>query len=76
MRNITKPGLRTKDAVIIPSPGYQDGTTIISTQTADMTNSETDLNQTASSENQSAKYKYPRVRQDIPKEGRGQYQAP
>ena len=72
---ITKPTLKTKDAVKVESPVYKDGTTIIGTQSADMRNSQTDLNQTASSENLSAQYKYPRVSQDIPAEGRGQYEA-
>jgi len=73
---IEKPKLKVKDAVEIPRVGYQDGTEIIPTKSADMKNSGTDLNQTASSENQSAKYKYPRVSQEVPSEGRGQYQEP
>ena len=40
---------------------------------ADMKNSGTDLNGTASEENLSAKFKHPRVSQDVPAEGRGQY---
>ena len=73
---IEKPKLKVKDAVEIPRGGYQDGTEIISTKSADMKNSGTDLNQTASSVNQSAKYKYPRVSQEVPAEGRGQYEEP
>lgn len=73
---IKKPTLRTKDAVEIPSPTYKDGTDLIQTKSADMTNSGTDLNQNASGENLSAKFKYPRVSQDIPTEGRNQYLKP
>jgi len=73
---IEKPKLKLKDALEVSRPEYKDGTEIIGTKSADMNNSETDLNQTASSENLSAKYKYPRVSQEIPAEGQGQYQSP
>ncbi len=72
---IKKPQLKTKDAVEIPSPSFKDGSTIVPDKQPDMKNSETDLNQTASSENQSAKYKYPRVKQEVPEAGKGQYEA-
>ena len=72
---IKKSQLKTKDAVEIPSPSFKDGTTIIPDRQPDMKNSGTDLNQTASSENQSAKYKYPRVTQEAPEAGKGQYKA-
>jgi hypothetical protein len=73
---IKKPTLKTKDAVEVQSPEYKDGSTFIPNQSVDMTNSGTDLNQTASGENLSAKFKHPRVSQDIPSAGRGQYQDP
>lgn len=56
----------------VAKPEYKDGTEIISTKSADMSGS-MDLNQTASSENLSAKFKNPRVSQDIPEAGRNQY---
>lgn len=40
----------------------------------DITNSDTSLNTTASTENESRKYKYPNVSQDVPEKGRNQYQ--
>lgn len=52
----------------------QGGTTIISTKSADTRNSDTNLNVDNSEINQSAKYKYPNVRQNtsqMPKESGG-----
>ena len=69
---IKKPQLKTKTAVEIPSPSFKDGTTIIPDRQPDMKNSESDLNQTASSANLSAKYKT--GSQDVPEAGRGQYE--
>ena len=72
---ITKPSLDSKPtAGVVGTPTYQDATTLISTKSADMTNSDTDLNITASNENLSAKFKYPRVSEDVPAAGRNQYE--
>lgn len=72
---ISKPTLECKYPVGngVSSPEYAGATEIISTKSADMKNSGTDLNQSASSENLSAKFKHPRVSQDIPSAGQGQY---
>lgn len=77
MEYIKKPSLDCKYPVGngIHAPGYKEGgTTIIATKTADMNNTGTDINITASQENLSAKFKYPRVRQDIPAAARNQYE--
>lgn len=73
---IKKTSLNTKRPVGngVAVPQFSDGTEIISTKSADVTNSDSDLNQTSSSENLSAKYKYPRVSEDVPEAGRGQYE--
>lgn len=74
---IEKPTLKTKDAVQVDSPVYKAGVSeLISTHSADTTNSSTNLNQTASQEDLSAKFKYPNVKQEVPAEGRGQYLKP
>jgi hypothetical protein len=73
---ITKPALDCKYPVGngVSKPEYKSGgTDIIKTKTADMKNSGTDINITASTVNLSAKFKYPRVKQDIPEAGRNQY---
>ncbi len=71
---ITQPALDSKDTGgVVGQPSYAGATTIIATKSADMTNSTTDLNVSASSENLSAKYKYPRVSQDVPPKAANQY---
>ena len=72
---IKKPTLKTKKAVEVQSPEYKDGSTFIEAGSPNMSGG-SGLNQTASSENLSAKFKYPRVSQDIPAEGRNQYLKP
>lgn len=73
---ITKPELDSKASTGgVASPVFGAGENIIPTKSADMSNSETDLNQSASSENRSAKFKNPAVRQDIPEAGRGQFES-
>lgn len=58
----------------INAPVMKDGVeTLISTMSADTTNSGTDLNQSASSENLSAKFKNPNVKTEIASEAQGQY---
>lgn len=58
----------------INAPVYFDGVAnIISTMSADMKNSDTNINQSASQENRSAKFKNPNVSQNVPSEGQGQY---
>ncbi len=67
MQDITKPNLDAMKPIGngVNAPVYQDSeTVIIATKSADMTNSDTDLNISASTENLSAKYKTPRVNQD------------
>ena len=71
---IKKTPLKTKQAVEIPSPEYKDGSTFIEGETTNIKNNKAETTQTTSSENLSAKYKNPRVSQDIPSAGRGQYQ--
>lgn len=62
--NITTPSMDTEEMYQVGNVGYMNGgTTIISTKTADMTNSDTNLNVTPNEVNQSAKYKYPNVKQ-------------
>lgn len=58
---IEKTNLDTKSPVGngVATPEFTDGTTLISTKTADTTNSDTNLNQSASEKNLSAQYKYP-----------------
>lgn len=65
--NITEPSLiKTEQEYNVGQVGYHGGVTpIISTYSADMTNSDTNtLDTTASEENLSAKYKNPNVKQD------------
>ncbi len=64
--NITQPSLNdAEQEYIVGQVGYHGGVTpIITTMTADTTNSGTDLNITASEQNLSAKYKNPNVKQD------------
>lgn len=73
----TKPDLKTKRPVGgngVAAPEYKEGeTVIIATKSADMTNSSTNINQTASGENLSAKFKNPNVKQSVPEAGQGQY---
>lgn len=64
---ITQPNLDTKKPVGngVNAPVYENGeANIITTKSADMTNSDSTLNISASEENLSAKYKYPRNSQD------------
>jgi hypothetical protein len=71
---IDKINLDAEEMYIVGTPSFQDGTTIIPNVTPDMTNSDTDLNITASEENLSAKYKYPSVSQStsqVPAEPNG-----
>ena len=71
---IIQPSLNSKNTGgNVGQPEYAGTTTIISTKSADMTNSTTDLNGTYSSENLSAKYK--NGSQDVPEKGRNQYTA-
>lgn len=63
----TKPDLKTMKPIGngVNAPVYKEGeTVIIATKSANMTNSGTDLNISASNENLSAKFKNPRNRQD------------
>ena len=74
---IEKPKLDTKKPVGngISVPVYKDGeTVIIATKSADTTNAGTDINGTYDHTNLSAKFKNPRVSQDVPAEGKGQYE--
>lgn len=74
---ITQPNLDTKKPVGgngIEAPVYKNGVeNIISTMSAPTTNPGTDLNQSASGENLSAKFKNPQKKQDVPEAGRNQY---
>lgn len=71
---ITTPSLDTKDTGgNVGQPVYASATTLISTKSADMTNSDTDLNGSYSSENRSAKFK--NGTQDVPAKGQNQYEA-
>jgi hypothetical protein len=64
MDYIKKTSLDAEESYKVGVVGYNDGTTIIPVSTPDMTNSSTNtLDTTASSENLSAKYKYPNVHQ-------------
>ena len=75
-QDITQPKLDTKKPVGngINAPVYKNGVeNIIATKSADMTNSSTDLNGTASNKNLSAQFKNPRVKQDVPAAGQNQY---
>ena len=63
----SKPNLDTKKPVGngVSTPRYMDGVpSLAKTMTADMTNSSTSLNTTASVENRSKKFKNPQVKQD------------
>ncbi len=63
--NISSPTLDAEEDYNVGTVSYHTGgTAIISTMTADTTNSGTDLNITNSEENLSAKFKYPRVSQN------------
>lgn len=72
-----QPNLDTKKPVGghgVEAPVYKNGVAdIAKVMTASTTNPGTDLNQTASSENLSAKFKNPQVKQDVPGAGRNQY---
>lgn len=69
---IEKPNLDSKDTGgAVGQPTYAGNTVIISTKSADMTNSSTDLNGYCSEENLSAKWK--NGSQDVPEKGRNQY---
>lgn len=72
---IDKPSLECKYPVGngVAAPEYAGATTIIPNQSADMSGG-TGLNGTASEENLSARFKNPRVHQDIPDAARNQYQ--
>lgn len=77
MEYIQKTDLESKPtAGVAGTPQFQDSDTFIPSSSADMKNSDSDLNQTASSENLSAKYKYPRVSEDVPPQAQGQYEQP
>lgn len=56
----------------VSTPVYQDGTTLIPNSQPSMANPG-ELNQTASNQNLSAKFKYPKVSQDVPEAGKNQY---
>jgi len=71
---ITKPTLNPKEPCVVGTPTYADSTTIIDSYQPDMTNSETQINITASEEDRSAKWCFPNVTQDIPEGGKNQYQ--
>jgi hypothetical protein len=74
----TQPNLDTKKPVGgngIDAPVYKNGVATLATvMSADTKDSSTNMNQTASSENRSAKFKNPNVKQNIPSAGQGQYQ--
>ena len=75
MEYIKKTALDTKKPVGngIQAPQFKTGgTTIVPNGSADMTNSGTDINITASTANLSAKWK--NGAQDVPEAGRGQYE--
>jgi len=75
--NITKPSIECKYPVGngITKPVYQNGpSNLITTKSASMKNEGTDITGTASEANLSAQFKNPRVKQEIPSEGRNQYQ--
>lgn len=76
MENIQQPNLDVKKtAGIVGNVEYHNGeSSIIATKSADVTNSGADLNGVASSENLSAKFKTPRVKQQVPAAGENQYQ--
>jgi hypothetical protein len=59
----------------VGKPSYNTGypSDFIKVKSADTTNSTTNLNQTASGENLSAKFKYPRVSESVPEAGKNQY---
>ncbi len=72
----TQPDLDTKSPVGngINKPVYKNGVEeLISTKSADMTNASTNINQSASEENLSAKFKNPQVKQSVPEAGQNQY---
>lgn len=75
---IDKPKLDCKYPVGngIEHPTYQNGDTnlIPSNASANFTDAGTDINISASEENRSAKFKNPKVKQDVPDAGRNQYQ--
>lgn len=76
---INKPNLEMKKPVGngVSTPEYQNGpSNFAKVSTADMKNTGTDLNQTASGENLSAKFKNPRAKADVAPEAQNQYQQP
>lgn len=73
----SQPNLDTKKPVGngINAPEYFNGVAeIITTKTADMTNSSSNINNGYDQTNRSAKFKNPNVKQDVPSAGQGQYQ--
>lgn len=75
---ITNPALDTKKPVGngIDAPVYQQGVAkngVVAT-TADVTDSSTNINQTSSDENLSAKFKNPQATAEYPAAGNSQYQ--
>ncbi len=76
--NITQPALDTKKPVGghgVEAPVYFNGVaSIAKVTTAPTTNPSTNINQTASSENLSAKFKNPQAKANVAPEAQGQYQ--
>lgn len=71
---ISKPSLDTKDTGgAVGQPVYAGNTVIISTKTADMKDSDTDINQTYKNDNYAKKFEYPQVKQTVPEKGNNQY---
>lgn len=71
---ISKPTLDTKTTGgVNGQPQYAGETTIISTKSADMSGGDSSMSG-ASTENLSAKFKNPNVKQDIPEKARNQYE--
>jgi len=64
-----------KKAVVVGQPQYKTGVDVlIPNRQPNTTDAGTNLNVTASSENRSKKFEYPQVSQDVPSEGRNQYE--
>lgn len=74
-QKITKPTLKVKQPVGngIVAPRYGDGDALIARTQPSMSGGDSSP-KSASPENRSAKFKYPRVRQDVPAAGRNQYE--
>lgn len=73
---IEKKPLDTKNTGgVVGQPEYAGASNLIPTTQPDMKNSDTNLNQSASGENLSAKFKFPRVKEDVPALGKDQYEA-